>query len=45
MEMNLTRDAKNNNKGVFRCMSQKRQTKQNVHHLVNEKGKLASSDM
>lgn len=43
MEMNLVRDVKNN-KGFFRYFGQKKQAKENVPPLINEKGKLAPTD-
>ena len=43
MELNLARDVKNN-KTFFRYIGQKRQAKEYVPLLINEKGKLASTD-
>jgi len=42
--LNLVRDWKNK-KGLFRYIGQKRQTKESVPPLKNEKGELTSSDM
>jgi len=44
MEVNLARDVKNN-KGLFKYIDHKRQAKESVTPLINEKGGLASSDM
>ncbi|NXL88334.1 GTF2I factor, partial [Alectura lathami] len=44
MELNLVRDVKNN-KGFYRYIGQKRQGKESVPPLTNEKGQLASSNM
>ena len=43
MELNLVRDMKNNKKGFYRYISQKRQAKESVFPLINEKGELATS--
>ena len=43
--MNLARDVKNNKKGFYRYISQKRKTKEIIPPLVNEKGGLATTDM
>lgn len=45
VELNLVRVVKNNTKRLFRYISQKRLAKESVPPLMNEKGKLASSDM
>ncbi|KFZ51573.1 hypothetical protein N338_04103, partial [Podiceps cristatus] len=44
MELNLARDVKNNKKGFYRYIGQKRQAKERVPPLVNEKGELAATD-
>ncbi|KFZ66869.1 hypothetical protein N338_11098, partial [Podiceps cristatus] len=44
MELNLARDVKNNKKGFYRYIGQKRQAKESVPPLVNEKGELAVTD-
>jgi len=41
MKLNLTRDVKNN-KGFFRYIGQKKQAKESLLPLINEKGGLAS---
>jgi len=43
MELNLTSNVKNN-KGFFGYTGQKRQAKENVSPLINEKELLASTD-
>jgi len=43
-ELNLVRDVKNK-KGFYRCIGQKRQAKESIPPLLNEKGKLATTDM
>ena len=43
-ELNLVRDVKNK-KGFYRCIGQKRQAKESIPPLLNEKGKLAITDM
>lgn len=45
MELNLVKDVKNNKKGSFRYIAQKRQAKESILPLINEKGKLAFSDV
>ncbi|KFV09259.1 hypothetical protein N339_03103, partial [Pterocles gutturalis] len=45
MELNLVRDGKNNKKGFYRYIGRRRQSKESVPPLINEKGELASSDM
>ena len=44
MELNLVRDVKNN-KGFFRYVGRRRQTKESVPSLINEDRELASSKM
>lgn len=44
MELNLARDVKNN-KSFFRYIGQKRQAKEIIPPLINEKEELAYSDM
>ena len=44
VELNLTRDVKNNKKTFYRYIGQKRQAKTGVPSLVNVKGELASTD-
>jgi len=43
MELNLERNVKNNKKGFYRYTGQKRQAKESVLPLINEKGDLAST--
>jgi len=45
MDLNLVSDVKNNKKGLCRYTGQKRQTKEGVPSLANEKGELATADM
>lgn len=45
MELLLVRDVKNKTKGFCRYTGQKRQAKESVPSLINEKGKLATVDM
>jgi len=42
MELNLARDVKNNRKGFFSCVWQKREAEVCVPPLINEKGEQAS---
>ena len=42
MELNLARDAKNNKKGFYRYIGQKRMTKECVLPLIYEKGELVT---
>ena len=42
MELNLAKNVKNNKKTFFRYIGQKRQAKESVPPLINEKGELAS---
>ena len=44
MEVNLARDIKNKN-GFYRYIGQKRQAKESIPSLVNEKGELATTAM
>ena len=41
----MVSDVKNNKKGLCRYTGQKRQTKEGVPSLANEKGELATADM
>ena len=50
LELNLARDVKNHKKGFYRCVGQKRKTKENVHHPphpppIKKTGDLATRDM
>jgi len=45
MELNLARDVKNNKKGFYSYIGQKRQAKERVPPLVNEKWELDTTDM
>ena len=45
MELNSVRNVKNSKKGFYRYSGQKRLAKESVPPLVNEKGKLAMTDM
>jgi len=45
MELNLVMDVKKNKQGFFMGISWKRQAKESVPPLVNEKGQLATADM
>jgi len=38
MELNLARDSKNNNKGFYRQVSQKRKVKVTIHSLLSKTG-------
>jgi len=42
-QQHLVREVKNNKKGFYRYISQKRQAKESVFPLINEKGELATS--
>jgi len=44
MELNLARDAKNNKKGFYRCVNQKRKVKESTTPLMNKNGKLATDE-
>ncbi|KFW02563.1 hypothetical protein N327_13593, partial [Fulmarus glacialis] len=44
LELNLARNAKNNEKGFYRYVSQKRSVKESVSHLMNKTGKLVTRD-
>ena len=45
MELNLVIDVNNKKKGYNRYFGQKRQAKESLPPLLNEKGKLAAADM
>ena len=45
MELHFARDGKNIKQGFYRHISQKRKAKEYVSPLINEKGKLATTDM
>ncbi|KFZ60398.1 hypothetical protein N338_05724, partial [Podiceps cristatus] len=45
MELSLARDVKNNKKGFYRYIGQKRQAKESIPPLVNGKGELAATDV
>ncbi|KAK4833075.1 hypothetical protein QYF61_027737 [Mycteria americana] len=44
LELNLARDAKNNKKGFYRYVSQKRKVKESVPQLMKRNGDLVSTD-
>ncbi|KFQ59950.1 hypothetical protein N334_02077, partial [Pelecanus crispus] len=44
LELNLAREAKNNRKGFYRYVSQKRKAKDHVPTLMNKNGDLVSTD-
>ncbi|KAK4830157.1 hypothetical protein QYF61_008668 [Mycteria americana] len=44
LELNLARDAKNNKKGFYGCINQKRKVKGSVPPLMNKNGDLVSTD-
>ncbi|KFZ67368.1 hypothetical protein N338_13023, partial [Podiceps cristatus] len=44
LEMNLARNAKNNKKGFYRYINQKRKVKERAPALMNENGELVSTD-
>lgn len=44
MELKLARDAKNDRKGFYWCVNQKRKVKEGVHPLKNSSGKLVTKD-
>ncbi|KAK4827902.1 hypothetical protein QYF61_022325 [Mycteria americana] len=44
MELNLARDAKNNNKGFYRYVSQKRKAKESIPTVMSKTGKLVTMD-
>ena len=44
IELNLVRDVKNKKKGLYRYRDQKRQAKESIPPLLNEKGELATTD-
>ena len=45
VELILEMEAKNNKKGFYRYISQKRKAKENVPSLVDENAKLLTTDM
>ena len=44
LELNLARDAKNNNKGFYRYVIQKRKVKESISPLMSKTGKLITKD-
>jgi len=44
LELNLARDTKNNKKGFYRYVSQKRKVKESVPALMNKNDNLVSTD-
>ncbi|KFQ65391.1 hypothetical protein N335_01657, partial [Phaethon lepturus] len=44
LELNLARDAKNNKKGFYRYVSQKRKGKESISPLMSKTGKLVTTD-
>ncbi|KFR08823.1 hypothetical protein N306_10297, partial [Opisthocomus hoazin] len=44
LELNLARDAKNNKKGFYRYVSQKKKVKESVPRLMSKTGKLVTAD-
>ncbi|KAK4822101.1 hypothetical protein QYF61_009801 [Mycteria americana] len=44
LELNLVRDAKNNKRGFYRYINQKRKVKESVPPLTNKNGDLVSTD-
>jgi len=44
MELNLTKDAKNNKKGFYRYVSQKKKVKESVAPVMSKTGKLVATD-
>jgi len=44
MELNFARDAKNNKKGFYRYVSQKRKAKESVLPLMTKNDKLVTTD-
>ncbi|KFQ61370.1 hypothetical protein N334_04214, partial [Pelecanus crispus] len=44
LELNLARDVKNNKKGFYRYVNQKRKVKESVPPLMNKNGDLVSTD-
>jgi len=44
LELNLERDAKNNKKGFYRYVSQKRKVKESMFPLMSKTGKLVTTD-
>ena len=45
VELNLARDVKNNRKEFYRYIGRSRQTKESVPPVIDEDGKVASSNM
>ena len=45
MELNLTRDVKNNKQEFYRYICQERRAKESVTLLINERGDLATTEM
>lgn len=45
VELSLARDVKNNKKGIYRYICQKREAKESVPPLIKEKGELVTTDM
>ena len=44
MELNLTGDTRNNKKGFYRYVNQKRKVKESIPTLMNKNGGLVSTD-
>lgn len=44
LELNLARDAKNNRKGFYKCINQKRKVKNGIPSLMNNTRKLIIRD-
>ncbi|KFQ55458.1 hypothetical protein N334_10646, partial [Pelecanus crispus] len=44
LELNVARDVKNNKKGFYRYVNQKRKAKENILPLMNKNGDLVSTD-
>jgi len=44
LELNLARGVKNNKKGFYRYVSQKRKVKESVFHLTSKTGKLVTTE-
>jgi len=44
LKLNLAKDAKNNKKGFYRYVSQKRKVKESVPLLMSKTGKLVSTE-
>ena len=45
MELNLARDVEDNKRGIYRYAGQKRQAKESIPPLLNERGKWAIAAM